>query len=111
MEFARHADVLYLDAQYLKAEYDGEVGINDEPPQSRHGWGHCTIEAAVETGLAAEVGYLHLGHHDPKRTDKQLTDIQNYAQHLADQYLADQYGNPSSHCEVLLAREEMVVRI
>ncbi len=39
IEFARGADLLYLDAQYTQAEYQGLVGIAGEPPQARCGWG------------------------------------------------------------------------
>ena len=37
-EFARNADVFYVDAQYVDAEYEGRASIADEPPASRRGW-------------------------------------------------------------------------
>ena len=69
-EFAQDADLLYLDAQYLADEYEGRIGIGDEPPCRRVGWGHSTVEAAVATAAAANARRLHLGHHEPKRSDE-----------------------------------------
>lgn len=84
IEFARGAELLYLDAQYTRAEYQGEVGIAGEPPRLRHGWGHSTVEAAVELGVAAGVKQLHLGHHDPRRTDKELLQLEQTAKSLGE---------------------------
>ena len=64
-EFARGADLLYADAQYLRAEYTGQSGISGSRPISHRGWGHSTVEDVVATALAAEVKLLHLGHHEP----------------------------------------------
>jgi phosphoribosyl 1,2-cyclic phosphodiesterase len=74
-EFARGADVLYLDAQYLRAEYDGQVGVAGELPQSRTGWGHTPLEDCFPTAAAANAKRLLLGHHDPRRNDAALREI------------------------------------
>jgi phosphoribosyl 1,2-cyclic phosphodiesterase len=57
------ARVLIHDAQYTRAEYEGVGG----PP--RFGWGHSTVDDAVEVARRAGVGRLALFHHDPTRSD------------------------------------------
>ena len=59
--FVAGADLLIHDAQYTAAEY----------PQ-RLGWGHSTMEYAVDLALKAGVRRLALFHHDPWRTDDAL---------------------------------------
>jgi ribonuclease BN (tRNA processing enzyme) len=63
-EFARGADVLIHDAQYLPAEY-----------QMRLGWGHSTWEHAVKAAERAEVSELVLTSHDPDHTDEDIDGI------------------------------------
>ena len=70
--FAHGADLLYLDGQYLAAEYEGKAGIMSEPPMLRHGWGHGTVEACAATAVAAGVPRLHAGHREPKRDDADI---------------------------------------
>jgi phosphoribosyl 1,2-cyclic phosphodiesterase len=79
-EFARGADLLYLDAQYLAEEYEGHQGVMGEKPLSRRGWGHSTVEASVATAVAAGAHQLHLGHREPKRDDEDLARVESYAQ-------------------------------
>ncbi|MGQ9688100.1 MAG: MBL fold metallo-hydrolase [Desulfobaccales bacterium] len=64
VEFAREAELLIHDAQYLP----------EEMPAHR-GWGHSTYEEAVRLALAAGVKNLLLTHHDPGRTDEQVRQI------------------------------------
>jgi phosphoribosyl 1,2-cyclic phosphodiesterase len=65
VKFARHADILIHDAQYLEQDM----------PHKR-GWGHSLVSHACELAMAAEVGHLILYHHDPDRTDDELDAIQ-----------------------------------
>lgn len=65
VSFAEGADLLVIDAQYTEEEYANKIG-----------WGHGTIEYAVEVGLAAGVSQLLLFHHDTIRTDPQLAGIE-----------------------------------
>lgn len=74
-EFARDADLLYLDAQYQRAEYEGQIGVMGEPPRARIGWGHTPLEDCLPTALAARARRLLLGHHDPRRDDAALREI------------------------------------
>ena len=109
-EFAARADLLYTDAQYLAAEYVGEQGINGEPGISRVGWGHSTVESVIETAVAAGVRRLHLGHHEPMRTDKRLAEIESYAQSYVSQ-CQDRAGRAGLECRVDIAREGQTVCI
>ena len=62
--FLRDADLVIHDAQYLADEYPAKVG-----------WGHSTVEYAVDVSQAAEVRRLALFHHDPTRTDDEVDQI------------------------------------
>ncbi len=62
--FLRGADLVIHDAQYLAAEYPEKVG-----------WGHSTVEYAVDVAQAADVRRLALFHHDPTRTDDDVDDL------------------------------------
>jgi phosphoribosyl 1,2-cyclic phosphodiesterase len=75
-EFARGADLLYLDGQYLDDEYEGRTGIMDEKPLARRGWGHSSVEACVATAAAAGVRAVHIGHREPKRDDNDLARVE-----------------------------------
>jgi CheY-like chemotaxis protein/ribonuclease BN (tRNA processing enzyme) len=56
--FLRDADVVIHDAQYDERDYPAKAG-----------WGHSTIEYAVDIARVANVTRLVLFHHDPNRDD------------------------------------------
>ena len=58
---ASGADLLLHDAQYTAEEY-----------ANRLGWGHSSMEDAIEFARLNGVKHLLLTHHDPHHTDKQL---------------------------------------
>jgi CheY-like chemotaxis protein/phosphoribosyl 1,2-cyclic phosphodiesterase len=60
-EFLADADLVIHDTQYTAAEYGKKVG-----------WGHSTVEYAVDVAVAARAKRLALFHHDPQRTDAAL---------------------------------------
>ena len=64
VEFLRDADLVIHDAQYTANEYPGKLG-----------WGHSTIEYAVDVAVAADVQQLALYHHDPTRTDQAVDQL------------------------------------
>lgn len=64
IEFSKNADILVHDSQYTQEEY-----------KTRIGWGHSTVNQAVENGKRAGVGKVLLTHHHPMRTDAQLDAI------------------------------------
>jgi DNA-binding response OmpR family regulator/ribonuclease BN (tRNA processing enzyme) len=57
-EFVNRADLLIHDAQFTAEEYPAKMG-----------WGHSTVEYAVNLGQYAEVKRVALTHHDPLRDD------------------------------------------
>jgi ribonuclease BN (tRNA processing enzyme)/DNA-binding response OmpR family regulator len=57
-EFVNRADLLIHDAQFTAEEYPAKIG-----------WGHSTVEYAVNLGQYAEVKRVALTHHDPLRDD------------------------------------------
>jgi phosphoribosyl 1,2-cyclic phosphodiesterase len=59
VEFVRDADLLITDAQYTAEEFPQKVG-----------WGHSTVEHAVDFAVVAGVKRLALFHHDPTRDDR-----------------------------------------
>jgi phosphoribosyl 1,2-cyclic phosphodiesterase len=88
-EFFAGADLLIHDSQYTAAEY----------AKNRIGWGHTTIEHAIEAANRAGVKKLALFHHDPDRTDEQIDEM------------AKTYCEPGRYGEtdVFFAREGMEI--
>ncbi len=72
VKFAKGADLLIHDAQYLP----------EEMPAVR-GWGHSTYEEAVRLAMEAEVKSLLLTHHDPSRKDVEVREIVSRARQFA----------------------------
>lgn len=75
VEFARGTDLLIHDAQYLHAEYFSRS-------KPRRGWGHSTLEMAIEFAKKAEVKRLVLFHHEPAHDDKTMQKIEQKAKRL-----------------------------
>jgi len=65
-DFMAGADVVLHDAQYTQKEY----------LKGRKGWGHSSIEWAINAAARSGVKKLVLIHHDPERTDDQLDELQ-----------------------------------
>jgi phosphoribosyl 1,2-cyclic phosphodiesterase len=81
--FVRDADLLIHDSQYLGEEYPDKVG-----------WGHSTVEYAVDVAVAGHVHRLALYHHDPTRTDDQVDALVTRARERAAeaQFEGDVFG-------------------
>lgn len=75
IEFVRGTDLLIHDAQYLNSEYSS-------PTDARIGWGHTTVERALEVAQKAQVRRLVLFHHEPTHDDATLQEIEKKAQLL-----------------------------
>ena len=65
VQFARDADVLIHDGQYLEAHYRGQLAGFP----ATQGYGHSTVTMACEVARAAQAGQLVLFHHDPAYSD------------------------------------------
>ncbi len=109
-EFARGADLLYTDGQYLQTEYEGARGIGADPAFSRKGWGHSRVEACVKTAVAAEVAILHVGHRDPRRTDKQTAEFETDLHALTVEELKTA-NRPPGACHAAIPYEGMQVAL
>jgi phosphoribosyl 1,2-cyclic phosphodiesterase len=109
-DFARGADLIYMDGQYLAAEYEGREAIPGDPVMGRRGWGHSTVEDCVKTALYAEVRVLHIGHLEPQRSDDQLADIEQHLQDLVRDGLRQQ-GRGPDECQALIPFEGLTVRL
>jgi CheY-like chemotaxis protein/ribonuclease BN (tRNA processing enzyme) len=64
VSFLTAADVVIHDAQYGTADYPTKAG-----------WGHSTVEYAVDVALVARAKTLVLFHHDPDRDDGGVDDL------------------------------------
>ena len=70
-EFIRDADLLMMDSQYTESEYSGKVG-----------WGHSCFEDTIQLALDSGVKRLYLFHHDPRRSDEDLSRIVGEAREM-----------------------------
>jgi phosphoribosyl 1,2-cyclic phosphodiesterase len=75
VQFAKDADVLIHDAQYLDEHYWGQL-VGFPPTQ---GYGHSTVTMACEVAAASEVGQLILFHHDPSYSDVMVAGMEHSA--------------------------------
>jgi ribonuclease BN (tRNA processing enzyme) len=75
IEFVRGADLLIHDAQYLDEEYNSRI-------KSRKGWGHSTLDMAIDVAKKAGVKRLALFHHEPTHDDKTMRKIEKQAKRL-----------------------------
>lgn len=73
--FARHADVLIHDSQYLEAHYRGQLAGFP----ATQGYGHSTAIMACEVAAAAEAERLILFHHDPSYSDAMISGMETSA--------------------------------
>ena len=69
VDFARDADLVIHDAQYM---------LSDMPAKS--GWGHSVAEEAVKLAMASNVKQLPLYSHDPDRTDDDIDKVVTHCQ-------------------------------
>jgi diguanylate cyclase (GGDEF)-like protein len=90
--FLKGANLVIHDAQYTEEEYRDKVG-----------WGHSSLEYAVDVALAAGVERLVLFHHDPAHDDETMERMEVMARaHVAHRGQA---------LEVLAAREGLELQV
>jgi ribonuclease BN (tRNA processing enzyme) len=85
IEFARGADLLIHDAQYLEAEYFSRT-------RPRKGWGHSIVQRAAEVAGKAGVKRLVLFHHEPTHDDKTIRQMERIARRIFPQTVAAYEG-------------------
>ena len=71
IEFVRSSEVLIMDAQYDRHEYQEHVG-----------WGHGCVDHVVGLALRAAVQNLFLFHHDPAHDDSKISQMVAHARGL-----------------------------
>ena len=71
ISFLRGVDILIMDAQYDRAEYE-----------QHRGWGHACLDDVVALALKAEVKKLFLFHHDPDHDDAKIAEMAEEARKL-----------------------------
>src|SRR5436309_816663 len=90
--FLKGANLVIHDAQYTEEEYRDKVG-----------WGHSSLEYAVDVALAAGVERLVLFHHDPAHDDATMEQMEAMARaHVARRHQA---------LDVLAAREGLELEV
>jgi ribonuclease BN (tRNA processing enzyme) len=85
VEFVRGTDLLIHDAQYLEEEYFSRS-------KPRKGWGHSTLERAIELARKAAVKRLVLFHHEPTHDDSTIRRIELKAKRLFRSTIAAREG-------------------
>ena len=88
VQFARDADVLIHDAQYLEAHYRGQLAGFP----ATQGYGHSTVTMACEVAVSAEVGQLILFHHEPSYSDAMVAGMESIAKAQFSETKAAQEG-------------------
>lgn len=71
IKFTKDADVLIHDAQYTDNEYN-----------MCQGFGHSTMNMAIDVAKSANVKRLYLFHHDPKHNDDKMDEIHEFVKTL-----------------------------
>ena len=102
VKFAKDADVLIHDAQYLDEHYWG--GLEGFP--STQGYGHSTVTMACEVAASASAGQLVLFHHDPAYSDEMVAGMERSAKNMFPDSVAAYEG-----LEIVLHDENMAVRL
>ena len=91
-EFLRGTEVLIMDTQYDRAEYEQHMG-----------WGHGCLDDVVALASEAEVKRLFLFHHDPDHDDDKISQMIAHARRQA--------AASKSKLQVEAAREGMAVQV
>jgi phosphoribosyl 1,2-cyclic phosphodiesterase len=102
VKFAKDADVLIHDTQYLDEHYWGQL----EGFPSTQGYGHSTVTMACEVAASASTGKLVLFHHDPSYTDAMLAGMERTAKNLFTDSVAAYEG-----LEIVLHDENISVQL
>lgn len=80
LELSRNTNLLIYDGQYTKEEYDPHKSGNNI--HGKQGYGHSTPDEGVRIVKAAMIEQLIITHHDPLRTDAQISVLEEKTQKL-----------------------------
>jgi CheY-like chemotaxis protein len=98
-EFLADADLVIHDTQYTAREYEAKMG-----------WGHSTVEYAVDLAVAAGVKRLVLFHHDPLRSDDLVDDLVSASRMRAQAWGSELDLSAAGEGGVIELREQKVAR-
>jgi phosphoribosyl 1,2-cyclic phosphodiesterase len=98
-QFAKDADVLIHDAQYLEAHYRGQLAGFP----ATQGYGHSTVTMACEVAFGSTSRQLILFHHDPSYSDAMIAGMEATAK--------AQFSQTRAACEGLEIRLEDTIKI
>ena len=87
-DISHETDILIHDGQYSKDEY-----------VRRRGWGHSSMEHAIQYANLTGAAKLHIFHHDPMHSDAELLDLFNSV------------TNGEENFKIELAREGEVIEV
>lgn len=92
IEFLRGTDVLIMDTQYDREEYQAHIG-----------WGHGCLDEVIELALDSQIKHLFLFHHDPDHDDAKISQMVSHARQLV--------GQRHGPLQVEAAREGLVLEL
>ena len=72
VQFIRGAEVLIMDSQYDRKEYESHIG-----------WGHACVDDVAALAVRANVRQLFLFHHDPGHDDDRISRMLAHARQIA----------------------------
>jgi len=87
ISYVQGCDLLIMDTNYTRDEYEGRVG-----GFSKKGWGHSSWQDGVEVAQRAGVKKLCLFHHNAERTDIEQAEIEKMAQQVFPATIAAKEG-------------------
>jgi phosphoribosyl 1,2-cyclic phosphodiesterase len=97
--FAKDAELLIHDAQYLDEHYWGSLaGVS-----STQGYGHSTVTMACDIAGSAHVGKLVLFHHEPSYSDEIVAGMEKFAREKFGEAQAAYEG-----LEIILPKENRI---
>lgn len=88
------ADLLLHDGQFTADEYKDKLG-----------WGHCSMEDAIQLAIKAEVKKLYLTHHDPSRTDEEIDEINTKFQRQYSKLLDFEFASEGTEIELVGSKD------
>ena len=97
--FAKDAELLIHDAQYLDEHYWGSLAGFP----STQGYGHSTVSMACEVASSARVGRLVLFHHEPSYSDEVIAGMESFAREKFSEAQAAYEG-----LEIILPKESRI---
>lgn len=98
IDFCKDADILIHDGQYTSEEY-----------KKNKGWGHSSVDQAMELASNSNVKQLIITHHDPDHSDSFLDEVEKYCQSVFPNTLFAQEGMEISIPEKMISHDHTLI--